>query len=111
MTHNGGDKNDTLLTKGRAITEGFFKFSFGALDLLIYTLVHINPPFTSGHFKYDGQAMYSFASDNVFRQLLEKHRVQILAGAVVSFNTGVATETCGAVLCLWVICSRRSVCS
>ena len=111
VMHNGGDMEDSLLTKGGAIAEGFFKFSFGAVDLQqSYTLVHINPPSTNGYFQYDGQAMYSFASDYVFRQLLEKHRVQMLAGAAGLFNTGVATETCGAVsagnlfekICLWL---------
>jgi hypothetical protein len=111
VMHNGGDMEDALSTKGGIIAEGFFKFSFGTIDpQQSYTLVHINPPSTNGHFQYDGQATYSFASDYVFRQLLEKHRVQMLTGAGGLFNTGVATETFGAVsagnlfekICLWL---------
>ena len=112
VMRNRSDRLEEVLFKnGGAIAEGFFKFSFGTIDpQQSYTLVHINPPSTNGHFQYDGQAMYSFASDYVFRQLLEKQRVQMLAGAVGLFNTGVATETCGAVsagnlfekICLWL---------
>ena len=104
--------NETLAVKGGAIAEAFFKFSFGAVDLLqSYMLIHINPPVSSdGNFKYDGETLYSFASDDIFQRLVGKHNAQMLAGAVGMFNIGAASETYGAVsagnlfekICLWL---------
>ena len=87
-----------MTNKGGAIIESFFKFSFGTLDMLQnYMIVHINPPLVNGKFVYDGIVKHSFASDQIFQQLQDMHRVQMLAGAVGMFNSGAASETYGAV--------------
>ena len=98
--------------KGGPIAEAFFKFSFGTVDWLqSYLLVHINPPVSvHGDFQYDGDLVYSFASDAIFQRLVDKHNTQMLAGAVGLFNAGAASETYGAVsagnlfekICLWL---------
>jgi hypothetical protein len=103
---------ETLEKKGGAIADAFFTFSFGTVDLLQnYMLVHINPPMSSdGDYEYDGKTVYSFASDYVFKQLMEKHNGQMLARAIGLFNSGAASETIGAAsagnlfekVCLWL---------
>lgn len=104
--------NACLLNKGGSISEGFFKFGFGAVDWMqSYLLVHINPPVSSaGEFDYRGEKCYTFASDSIFKLLAKKHSAQMLAGAVGLFNAGAASETYGAVsagklfekVCLWL---------
>ena len=101
-----------MAEKGGPIAEGFFKFSFGTVDLhQSYLLVHINPPVSvDGDVQYDGDSVYSFASDAIFQMLVDKHNTQMLAGAVGLFNAGAASETYGAVsagnlfekICLWL---------
>ncbi len=101
-----------MAEKGGAIAEEFFKFSFGTVDWLqSYMLVHINPPVAgNGDCEYDGETVYSFASDAIFQWLVNKHNAQMLAGAVGMFNCGAASETYGAVsagnlfekICLWL---------
>jgi hypothetical protein len=89
---------NVLAAEGGAIVEKVFKQGFGTVDLMqSYMLVHINPPVAeNGDFKYDGETVYSFASDAIFQRLVDKHKVQMLAGAVGMFNCGVASETYGA---------------
>ena len=74
-------------------------------------LVHMNPSMSDdGDYEYSGSTVYSFASDAIFQQLVEKHKVQMLAGAVAMFNCRAASESYGTVssdnlfakVCLWL---------
>jgi len=104
--------NKALEEKGGALATSFFKSGYGMKDFLqCYMLVHINPALSAtGDFEYYENSVYTFASDSIFEMLVEKHNVQMLAGAVGMFNVGVASETYGAVsagklfekICLWL---------
>ena len=103
---------DTLDRKGGIIAENFFTYSFGTVDMFQnYMLVHINPPKSdSGEYKYDGRAEYSFASNYVFLEIVNKNLEKVLMQAINIFNCGVASETFGPVtagfmfekICLWL---------
>ena len=77
-----------LVPLATAATEWFFKSGFGTIDLFqSYMLVHINSPQSrSGDYKYAGHAEYSFASDYIFKWLVDKHQALMLAGAKTTFN-------------------------
>ena len=100
-----------LADKDESIVTEFFKFSFATIDSLQgYMLVHINPSISDdGEYDYT-DTVYSFASDFIFQNLMEKHNVAMLAGAVGMFNCGAASETNAAVsagnlfekICLWL---------
>jgi hypothetical protein len=107
------DKVDKAIDeKGGSISENFFKFGHGSIDILQnYCLVHINPPVSeSGIVKYDGRIVYSFASDEIFQKLACKYHQSILAAASQLFDVGAAPETFGSSsaghlfenVCLWL---------
>ena len=60
------------------------KFIFGTVDSLQNCmLVHINPPVAGdGGHEYNGDTVYSFASDYVFQELVKLHTPQMLAEAL-----------------------------
>ena len=91
------------------------EFSFGTVDSLqSYMLVHINPPSAgnvSVNFDYEGETVYLFASDFVFKWLVNKYNAQMLVAQEVDiFNAGSSSATNGAVsannlfekICLWL---------
>lgn len=50
-------------------------------------LVHANPPVSrNGCYQDNGDTVYSFASDYIFRQLVKIRSEQMLASAVILFN-------------------------
>ena len=103
---------EALENKGGALAESFFKFGYGTVDNLInYMLVHVNPPVRdNGIIDYAGKREFSFASDFIFRKLVEKYNSQLLAQAIGIFNSGSASYTFGAgsaghlfeKICLWL---------
>ena len=104
--------DEALAQRGEVIATEFLKFRTGVVDSQqSYMLVHINPPVAdNGDYKYSGWNVYSFASDFIFQRLVEKHRVQMLAGAAETFNDRTVSESYAAVslgklfekICLWL---------
>lgn len=68
------------------------------------------PASADGDYEYEGQIVYSFASDAIFQLLMKQYNDQMLAGAMRLFNVRAAPETSGFVsvgvlfekTCLWL---------
>ena len=84
---------EVIQTGGTIVTE-FFQLHFGFVDSQdCYLLVRINPPMSDdGEYEYSGRTVYSFAFDAIFQKLMEKHKVEMLAGAAAMFNCETASS-------------------
>lgn len=108
--------DSALQAKGAHMADNFFNDGHGGLDNEIYYhLVHINPPKDeNGEYIYDAkEPIYTFASDSIFRSIVEKYENKIINSArdLFNLNGGTAASTkFGAVsaghifeqICLWL---------
>lgn len=104
--------NRTLIEKGGVIADYFFKNGFGNIDSENnYLLVHINPPKNhDGEWMYDKLVHYSFASDEVFRRIVNMYHTRLLQMPMNLLNFGIASEAYGGAtagnlfekICLWM---------
>lgn len=102
-----------LEAKGGIIADYFFKNGFGNVDPEnSYMLLHMNPPWSpsADDWLYNEFEVHSFASDEIFKIIAEKHRSRLLAEPIYLFNAGVASEVYGGgsagnlfeKICLWL---------
>ena len=92
------------------IAESFCKSSFGTLHLLdSYMLVHaISPVTEDGGYEYDGEIVYSFASDIIFNCWCRSMENRCLLERTVSLIVELPHRR--VISCLRAIYSRRSAC-
>lgn len=105
---------NTLEAKGGMIDDYFFKYGFGNVDAeKSYMLVHLNPPWSpfENDWLYANEvSVHSFASDLIFKRIVDKHQSRILSEPINLFNAGVASEVYGGgsagnlfeKICLWL---------
>jgi hypothetical protein len=102
-----------LQAKGGIVADYFFKHGFGNVDPEnSYMLLHMNPPWSpsTDDWLYDELEVFSFASDEIFKIIADKHRSRLLAEPINLFNAGVASEVYGGgsagnlfeKICLWL---------
>ena len=86
--------DEEVIQKGGTIVTEFSQLNFGFVDSQdCYLLVRINPPMSDdGEYEYSGRTVYSFASDAIFQKLMEKHKVEMLAGVAAMFNCETASS-------------------
>jgi hypothetical protein len=102
-----------LEAKGNAVSQHFFEAGFGGIDgETSYVLLHINPSRNADTmaWEYSGLPVYSFASDEVFKKISNKHRDSQMAKVQNLFNCGTAEQNYGSAtagllfekVCLWL---------
>ena len=103
---------EALIVRGEAIVECLFKYGYeyeGSTQN--FMVVHANPPVSrNGYYQYNGDTVYSFASDYIFKQLVERHSKRMLARAATFFDEGIyknrqdpdAASVLFKKVCLWL---------
>jgi len=105
--------NKVLIDKGSIVSDYFFKNGFGNIDSEnSHLLVHMNPPKSfDDQWLYDDELVtYSFASDEVFKKIVDLYRTQLLQLPLHLLNFGIAPNVYGGStagclfekICLWL---------
>ena len=102
-----------LEAKGKAVSQHFFESGFGGIDgETSYILLHINPPRNADTmaWEYSKLPVHSFASDEIFKRVSNKHRDAQIAKVADLFDSGTAESDYGSAtagllfekVCLWL---------
>lgn len=89
---------DAIVSKGSGIMEYFSSNGHGDIDKdRSFMLVHLNPPRLSDDSDWDYQKPFefSFASDEIFRRLIDKFDQSLLDSARSQFNNGAWSRSYG----------------